>query len=171
MGRPLARGRRGGRRVRAGRLRRLFPTPRRPGAHQRRTRRRGGTRHDRLSLGPNDLFYTSGPNPANLTFPSYLPDVTNNPLHGFEAAKNPNLPGANGSYAPQDNGGMPADQNLATGIPDGYPTYDLNVRTNGLNEADEMNLYRPDATAGFPVRARRPGMALPVAGRRRRLRC
>ena len=57
----------------------------------------------------NDLFYTSGPNPANLTFPSYLPDVTNNPLHGFEAAKNPNLAGANG--------GMPADENVAEGIP------------------------------------------------------
>ena len=84
----------------------------------------------------NDLFYTSGPNPANLTFPSYLPDVTNNPLHGFEAAKNPNLAGANG--------GMPADENVAEGIPGAYPTYDLSIRTNGLNEADEMNLYRPD---------------------------
>ena len=98
----------------------------------------------------NDLFYTSGPNPANLTFPSYLPDVTSNPLHGFEAAKNPNLPGANGGYAPQANGGMPADQNLATGIPDGYPTYDLNIRTNGLNEADEMSLYRPNALMDSP---------------------
>ncbi len=98
----------------------------------------------------NDLFYTVGPNPANLAFPSYLPDVTNNPLHGFEAAKNPNLPGANGGYAPQSNGGMPADQNLAAGIPDGYPTYDLNIRTNGLNEADEMNLYRPNALMDSP---------------------
>ena len=42
----------------------------------------------------NNLFYSSGPNPANLSFPSYLPDATNNPLHGFEAAKNPNLPDA-----------------------------------------------------------------------------
>ena len=133
--------------LRAGRLRRLFPTPRRPGAHQRRTRRRGDTRHDRLSLGQHDLFYTSGPNPANLTFPSYLPDVTNNPLHGFEAAKNPNLPGG---YAPQDNGGMPADENVAEGIPDAYPTYDLSIRTNGLNEADEMNLYRPNALLDSP---------------------
>ena len=153
--------------LRAGRLRRLFPTPRRPGAHQRRTRRRGGTRHDRLSLGHNDLFYTSGPNPANLAFPSYLPDVTNNPLHGFEAAKNPNLPGANGGYAPQANGGMPADENVAAGIPDAYPTYDLSIRTNGLNEADEMNLYRPNPAAGFPLRPHRSRMALPVAGRRR----
>ena len=96
----------------------------------------------------NDLFYTSGPNPANLTFPSYLPDVTNNPLHGFEAAKNPNLPDA--GYAPQDNGGMPADQNVATGIPDAYPTYDLSIRTNGLNEADEMNLYRPNPLLDSP---------------------
>ena len=96
----------------------------------------------------NDLFYTVGPNPANLAFPSYLPDVTNNPLHGFEAAKNPNLPGG---YAPQANGGMPADQNLgAAGIPDAYPTYDLSIRTNGLNEADEMNLYRPDPLLDSP---------------------
>ena len=136
--------------LRAGRLRRLFPTPRRPGL---------------ISVDPgsgatpgaivypsasNDLFYTGGPNPANLAFPSYLPDVTNNPLHGFEAAKNPNLPDANGGYAPQGNGGMPADQNVAAGIPVAYPTYDLSIRTNGLNEADEMNLYRPNALMDSP---------------------
>ncbi len=98
----------------------------------------------------NDLFYTSGPNPANLSFPSYLPDVTNNPLHGFEAAKNPNLPVAGGGYAPQAIGGMPADQNNPAGIPGDYPTYDLNIRTNGLNEADEMNLYQPNALLDSP---------------------
>ena len=38
---------------------------------------------------------------------------------------------------------MPADENVAAGIPGAYPTYDLSIRTNGLNEADEMNLYRP----------------------------
>src|SRR5262249_12097956 len=78
------------------------------------------------------------------------PDVTNNPLHGFEAAKNPNLPGANNTYSPQANGGMPADQNVALGIPCAYPTYDLNIRTNGLNEADEMSLYRPNALMDSP---------------------
>jgi large repetitive protein len=92
----------------------------------------------------NDLYYTAGPNPANAAFPSYLPDATNNPHHGFEAAKNPNLPGASGGYTPQAIGGMPADQNVVAGIPDAYPTYDLNIRTVGLNEADEMNLYRPN---------------------------
>ena len=45
---------------------------------------------------------------------------------------------------------MPADQNVAAGIPDAYPTYDLNIRTNGLNEADEMNLYRPNALLDSP---------------------
>ena len=93
----------------------------------------------------NDLFYTSGPNPANLTFPAYLPDVTNNPLHGFESSKNPNLLDANGALSPQTNGGMPADQNVTAGIPIDYPTYDLNIRTNGLNDADEMSLYQPNA--------------------------
>jgi large repetitive protein len=93
----------------------------------------------------NGLYYTAGPNPANEVFPSYLPDLTNNPLHGFEAAKNPNLPAASGGYTPQANGGMPADQNVAAGIPDAYPTYDLKIRTVGLNEADELNLYQPNA--------------------------
>ena len=73
LGRPLARGRRRGRRrrgrcVRAGRLRRLLPAPRRPGAHQRRTRRRGGTRHDRLSLGPRPLLHQR-PQPGQSDIP------------------------------------------------------------------------------------------------------
>ena len=55
-----------------------------------------------------------------------------------------------GGYSPQAIGGMPADQNLASGIPAGYPTYDLNIRTNGLNEADEMSLYRPNALLDSP---------------------
>ena len=98
----------------------------------------------------DNRFYSCGLNPANLTFPSYLPDVTNNPLHGFEAAKNPNLPDPSGNFSPQLNGGMPADQNLVSGIPQAYPSYDLNIRTNGLNEADEMNLYRPSALLDSP---------------------
>jgi hypothetical protein len=100
--------------------------------------------------GSNDLFYAAGPNGANLAFPSYLPDVTNNPLHGFEAAKNPNLPNTNGTYSPAAAGGMPADQNATSGIPVDYPTYDQKIRTNGLNEADEMNLYRPNALVDSP---------------------
>ena len=112
----------------------------------------GGATPGAIVYPGNDLFYTSGPNPANLAFPLYLPDVSNNPLHGFEAAKNPNLPDAHGNYSPQGIGGMPADvvQDLAKGIPDRYPTYDLNIRTNGLNEADEMNLYVPNAQLDAP---------------------
>jgi hypothetical protein len=98
----------------------------------------------------NNSFYASGANAANLTFPSYLPDVTNNPLHGFESSKNPNLSDASGGFTPQSNGGMPADLNLTTGIPVDYPTYDLNIRTNGLNEADELSLYRPNALYDAP---------------------
>ena len=153
--------------LRAGRLRRLFPTPRRPGL---------------ISVDPgsgatpgaivypsanNDLFYTSGPNPANLTFPSYLPDVTNNPLHGFEAAKNPNLPGANGGYAPQGNGGMPADRERRRGDPgrlsDLRPQHPHQRAERGRR--DEPLPAR--SIAGFPLRPPRSRMALPVAGRRR----
>ena len=169
LGRPLARGRCRGRQLRAGRLRRLLPPPGAPGLISVDP---GGGATPGTIVYPsasNDLFYTSGPNPANLTFPSYLPDVTNNPLHGFEAAKNPNLPGANGGYAPRATAACPPIENVAGGIPSGYPTYDLNIRTNGLNEADEMNLYLPDAQLDSAVRPRRSGMALPLAGRRRPL--
>ena len=150
LGRPLARGRRRGRRLRAGRLRRLFPTPRRPGLISLDSD--GGATPGAIVYpsASNDLFYTSGPNPANLTFPSYLPDVTNNPLHGFEAAKNPNLPDANGNYSPRPSAACPPIRTSPRGSPTRYPTYDLNIRTNGLNEADEMNLYRPNALLDSP---------------------
>ena len=45
---------------------------------------------------------------------------------------------------------MPADQNVASGIPIDYPTYDHNIRTNGLNDADEMSLYQPNALMDKP---------------------
>ena len=150
LGRPLARGRRRGRRFGRVDFAGYFRPPGAPGVIS--TRPIAGSTPGAIVYpsANNDLFYTVGPNPANLAFPSYLPDVTNNPLHGFEAAKNPNLPSASGGYAPQANGGMPADENVAAGIPDAYPTYDLSIRTNGLNEADEMNLYRPNPLLDSP---------------------
>ena len=41
--------------------------------------------------------------------------------------------------------------------------------SDGLNEADEMNLYMPNPLLDSPFGAERPGMALPPARRRRRL--
>ena len=51
---------------------------------------------------------------------------------------------------PRPTAACPPIRTLASGIPVGYPTYDLNIRTNGLNEADEMNLYRPNALMDSP---------------------
>ncbi len=95
------------------------------------------------------------------------PDVTNNPLHGFESFKVPNLgtayggtsntrPGRQSLRSPglrryagrlephsRDAGPPCATNRIATA----YPTYDFSVNSNpsvrsdGLNEADEMNLY------------------------------
>ena len=106
--------------------------------------------------------------PSTIAYPSYLPDVTNNPLHGFEFYKIPNMQGAYGGtnnsrgnrpYDPQDFGGMPADENATKPnnyVPTAYPTYDFSVNSNphvlsdGLNEADEMNLYTPNPLLDSP---------------------
>jgi hypothetical protein len=121
----------------------------------------------------NTAFYTVSPNPNNVASAGnplpYLPDLTNNPLHGFESYKIPNLtyganatnpnyrPGGRQNYDPQDFGGMPVDLNgTANHQPTGYPTYDFhvnsnaNVRSDGLNEADEMNLYVQNAQLDSP---------------------
>jgi hypothetical protein len=112
----------------------------------------------------NANFYTVGPNP-NMLAPNpgavppapmypYLPDLTNNPLHGFESFKVPNLVALGGGYNPQNYGGMPIDLPPGVNIATGYPTYNAFVsakaRSDGLNEADEMNLYSPNAQLDAP---------------------
>ncbi len=86
---------------------------------------------------------------------TYLPDVTNNQLHGFEVNRLPNqyqYPGTTASTSPTDPatiGGMPIDENQSTGssyFPAALPTYDPTVNSkgnqhDGVNDADEMNLY------------------------------
>ncbi len=128
----------------------------------------------------SDPFYASGPNIGVATngtnqtspvyWPTYLPDRTNNPFHGFESYKLPNLmqsPGTATTYAsynnfnPQQIGGMPVDQNpLVVGattvnnVPAAFPTYDNKVnsshKSDGENEADEMNLYAPNPLLDSP---------------------
>ena len=81
-----------------------------------------------------------------------------NPLHGFEAQRFPNL-NYTGSFNPQRAGGVPLDLNANANLsylPGTLPTYDVKVNGNprvnsdGLNEADEMNLYVPDAQLDSP---------------------
>jgi hypothetical protein len=65
-------------------------------------------------------------------------DNTNNPTHGFDSYRFP-------SASPARLGGMPFNQNAGTKV----PTYDNTVNgkppgTDGLDDADEMNLYQPD---------------------------
>jgi hypothetical protein len=111
-----------------------------------------------LTYSPIPAGFRAGA--VTVTYPAtgsaYVPDVTNNPLHGFEAfrfpsqnyAANPNAPAGNvpGAFTPQRIGGMPVDQSVdANNMPTAYPTYDFQVnaavQSDGLNEADEMNLY------------------------------
>ena len=126
----------------------------------------------------NNFFYTNGPNnnpvpPAPgsaLAYPTYLPDVTNNPLHAFEFFRLP--PIATGGTTTGHTTHWPASHSSSsrTGTPPcrwighcrnshGFPTCLPDLRlpgqlrsehTDGLNDADEMNLYVPNPQADSP---------------------
>ena len=98
---------------------------------------------------------------------------TNNMLHGFESFRFPNLnypapplPPAHPAFSPQTAGGVPVDLPLSTPpppataypiLPKTLPTYDNavngHVNSDGLNEADEMNLYQPNPQLDTPFTA------------------
>ncbi len=107
----------------------------------------------------------------------YVPDVTNNPFHGFEWNRMPNnnqIPGVSTTapaatpYSAATLGGVPvySPSTSATVPPPQYPpttwpTYGMSavvlgngtdsiVRSDGLNEADEMNLYTPNPLLDSP---------------------
>src|SRR5205085_2464441 len=118
---------------------------------------------------------------------NYASDVTNNPFHGYESFKIPNLFQYLGQpsnvalqYDPQYLGGIPIDngaltagpppnaggaQNLPASfvppnsptVPATFPTYDAAVnsrdRLDGVNEADEINLYSPNPLLDSPYTA------------------
>ena len=121
----------------------------------------------------NTYFYSNGPNnntntPA-IVSPYFLPDVTNNPLHAFEFFRLPpivtggtttghTISGAfTFQFQQNRNPAMPLDQTAnqdTHGFPIKFPTYDSQVNsqehTDGLNDADEMNLYVPNPQADSP---------------------
>ena len=126
----------------------------------------------------DDPFYTSGPSnqpPAHranrdaLRDTAYLPDLTNNPLHGFESFRFPNQ-AIHAAYptqrsSPQQIGGTPRRRDLASSPVTDYdstpstsrsrfrPTttqVNANVHSDGLNDADEMNLYSPNPLLDSP---------------------
>jgi len=129
---------------------------------------------------PNADFYNGGPLPPSPpaapfvpTAGNYLPDLSNNPLHGFELYKIPNTyvipyppPAAPPvpSFTPGTQGGMVVDLPTATtvgatpaqiaataaGIPSTYPTYDTGIHDDGLNDANELNLYNPNLLLDSP---------------------
>ena len=117
----------------------------------------------------NTNFYSAGPNPGAITTNNYLPDYTNNPLHGFESYKIPDNyppPATSGTvttytWPSASNGGMVVDLNgvaptattAAVGIPGTYPTYDTNIHDDALNHADELNLYNPNPILDSPYKA------------------
>ena len=97
---------------------------------------------------------------TNNATPAPTPPSNSNPLHGFEAQRFPNLsypPVSPNSFNPQRAGGVPIDLNANPNIaylPGTFPTYDASVNgkvnSDGLNEADEMNLYVPNAQLDAP---------------------
>jgi len=88
------------------------------------------------------------------------PPSNSNPLHGFEAQRFPNLnyvTTGSTRLTPQLAGGVPIDLNQNASLnylPGTLPTYDASVNgkvnSDGLNEADEMNLYVPNALLDSP---------------------
>jgi hypothetical protein len=93
--------------------------------------------------------------------------LNSNPLHGFEAQRYPNLnyppPSIPPGFSPQSVGGAPIDLPAGTPpptppplpiLPTTLPTYDVSangeVSSDGLDEADEMNLYQPNAQVDAP---------------------
>ncbi len=109
---------------------------------------------------------------------TYQPDVTNNPLHGYECSELPNLFQVAGDVADGTNpnvplaGGMPIDQKSESDVHRLSRRFQY-LRQHGqlveaarglVNEADEMNLYTPNPLLDSPYGPSRPGMAL-SAGR------
>ena len=130
------------------------------------------------AVGSPNHFYTSGPNPAAITggtagatVSDYLPDSSTNPLHGFESYKIPNIytTTTNGppvtmttyTWSPGSNGGIAMDQGAIAptasvtgiGIPGTYQTYDAAIHDDGLNDANELNLYNPNPLFDSPFTA------------------
>ncbi len=124
----------------------------------------------------NDFYYESGPSPSatgiipsgTVTYP-YLPDLTSNPTHSLEAGRFPNQSYGSGSvaYTPQNVGGSPVglfDNTTPPGTqfnvdptyktPMTLPSYDYyvnaQVKSDGLNDADEQNLYAPNPLVDSP---------------------
>jgi large repetitive protein len=151
------------------------------------------------TAGVEDVFYTSTPSnqspamPAALVNPAYIPDLTNNPLHGYESYRLPDQGYAAGTpyslgppiqqlvlpFYPPLSGGMPVGGavpptgpgNVVLGtnydphhVPMAYPTYDYTTNSSnelgysildqthsdGLNEADEQNLYQQNPLVDSP---------------------
>jgi hypothetical protein len=131
---------------------------------------------------PFYLLSTPSNYPPSVTTPvvnapgGYVPDLTSNPLHGFESFRVPNQayvtsttgPPANffpPTFLPQQLGGAPTDENFqysttagmtnpGVGAPTLYPTYsqtvNATVHSDGLNEADELNLYQQSPLLDSP---------------------
>ncbi len=125
---------------------------------------------------PGQVEASGGAAPGSVTFPWTSGEVyptmlvqnmgagingpsDSNPLHGFESQRFPNLnyPTSGGIFNPQRAGGVPIDANASAGLtylPAKFPTYDASVNgkanSDGLNEADEMNLYTPNAQLDAP---------------------
>ncbi|MDG3003329.1 hypothetical protein [Paludisphaera mucosa] len=99
---------------------------------------------------------------SNATIPGTAFDVTNNPLHGFEAFRNPSLKGVVLPLSPLHFGAAPTDLDASgnqtldlsnnwttTSGGSTVPTYNNLVNSlmssAGLNEAAEMSLYQPNS--------------------------
>ncbi len=96
---------------------------------------------------PGVIGTVGAPSVGAVTYPwalsaAYAPDVTSNLLHGFESFRFPNTIRMNIGGGSFD---LPNVQSATNPFPTTFPTYDVAVNTrtssDGVNEAEEMNLY------------------------------
>ena len=138
------------------------------------------TTNSTAAANNNSYYYQSGPMasaaginstnspPAGGPSYPYLPDLTSNPTHSLEAGRFPNqtYTGTN-PYTPQNVGGSPVgilDNTTLPGTefnvdptyktPVTFPSYDYyvnaEVKSDGLNDADEQNWYAPNPLIDSP---------------------
>ena len=170
MGRPLAFGRHRRRHLRASRLRRLFPTSRRPGVHQRQFRQRGAARRGRLSLSQQRSLLHERSQSGQSDFPVLPARRHQQSAPWLRIVQEPEPPRCQRRLRSPGQRRharrSEPDRGHPGRLPDLRPQHPHQRAERGRRD-EPLPAQRDD---GYALRPRRPRMVLPLAGRRPALR-